>query len=228
MEGLDAQYLETQFQETQLEQQRIFEQAQRFNDPVNRDVMMGDWNINSHGKEYSKWWGIVIFLVAVLLMLGAYMVFTHAQSDSQTPERYRQEIIKKMGEDSVDCMNVDSQTQYDKILQQMKVCLQKKERRDNRCLCLIIVCAVAPALFVGYVVYSYLRRDGYKPRRSELVLVSVVTIFLAIVLYLSEMAYFYARFYSTTKERSIIWAFVAVMSAALLWYFGRRRKKRKK
>jgi len=125
-------------------------------------------------------------------------------------------------------MSVDSQTQYDKILQQMKVCLQKKERRDNRCLCLIIVCAVAPALFVGYVVYSYLRRDGYKPRRSELVLVSVVTIFLAIVLYLSEMAYFYARFYSTTKERSIIWAFVAVMSAALLWYFGRRRKKRKK
>ena len=210
-------------QESLLEEQRFAEQTQWTSDPVKRDMMFDDWTRKPAPKKGQSIWGIIIFLIGALLLFGTYYYMAPAQEAPTSSEIYEQEIMKQLGGDSASDGGTATMSKYEKMHQQLAEIQQQEEQRQAERTQFFIICAVAPVLFIGYVVYAYLRKDGDKPTARELAVVAIVTIVLAAVLYLVRMASVYLKFSADTKEQTVFLAIVAIVGAALLWGFGRRK-----
>ena len=70
MQDYEQQMIEQQ----QIEQQLINEELQRLNDPVRRDVIMGDWRSNRKGGKKNPLLALMMFIIAALLMIGIYIL----------------------------------------------------------------------------------------------------------------------------------------------------------
>lgn len=61
---------------------QIVDNLQRYNDPVQRDVITGDWDSKKSVKTKNQRLSLIVFLIFVLLMVGAIVTFVYAEQPS--------------------------------------------------------------------------------------------------------------------------------------------------
>lgn len=99
MQDYEQQMMEQQ----QMEQQLINEELQRWNDPVRRDVIMGDWRSRRKGGKTTPLLALIIFIIAALLMIGIYILATNT-------EQYNHEKNSIINRDGINCCGIGTCT----------------------------------------------------------------------------------------------------------------------
>ena len=112
---------------------QIVDNLQRYNDPVQRDVITGDWDSKKSVKTKNQRLSLIVFLIFVLLMVGAIVTFVYAEQPS-TSQQYEQ------------LLNEETRQKYDDMHQQMDDIIQKREASNQRWRMLIAIAAPAQAV----------------------------------------------------------------------------------
>ena len=63
---------------------RTIDEMNRFNDPVQRDVIVGDWKRKKPVSKKDQRTALIILLIFVLLMVGAFVAFVYAEEPSSS------------------------------------------------------------------------------------------------------------------------------------------------
>ena len=94
---------------------RTIDEMNRFNDPVQRDVIVGDWKRKKPLSKKDQRTSIIILLIFILLMVGAFVTFVYAEQPS-TSERYEQ------------LLDEETRQKWDKMNSQMEEIVQNHPR----------------------------------------------------------------------------------------------------
>ena len=192
---------------------RTIDEMNRFNDPVQRDVIVGDWKRKKPLSKKNQRTSIIILLIFILLMVGAFVTFVYAEQPS-TSERYEQ------------LLDEETRQKWNKMNSQMEEYQQKKEERHNRWMLMVYICAaiaVIPTInMLGQFVLGKLELKSAK----DVLYIFSVCIGLGILLFAINLGAVYLMFYA---ERSIqVMALAAILfgGGAALWIASFRTKKK--
>lgn len=211
-----------------MDQQMTDQQVQWINDSVQRDILFGDWKTkkSSTNNRYPVFVFLVVFLVAVFLMIAAYSITAGAAPpppEVPSVELYRQEMAKMLGDNAYDSiMSPESREQFERLHRQADEIQSKAEQDDTHWLHILLICAIPPLAFVGYVVRAYSKDAAYKPTWKEVLVVSIVTVLTAVVLYFHNVLFFWLRFYASDKVKALALLLIVIAGGIALWRYTRR------
>lgn len=199
-------------------------EQQKFSDPVQRDVITGDWEHGGHKKKVKIRYAVILFLVAALLMMGAYLVMTHA-AQPQSSEKNAFELPEITDDNPYSIyITGESRVQYEKMQKEIKKYIQKREENRARMRYIIIFCALSALFPLLYVIVQYL--CGRLSLTSTRDFLSVIAICLGcgVLLFINRLAYSYIMFIADRNERMLAFTIIMIAAAIALWYFARRAK----
>ena len=214
---------------------------QQIHDQVMRDMIFDDWKKNTRKTRRDSRQSIIVLLIAILLFIGAYCAFLWAAppngSDINSSEIYKKEMLKVLSEKHSlndgsseqyeSLLNDESRELYDEMNQKMEEIKKQEEEQKAARTRMMLICAIPPLLFLGYVIYSYAKLDGIKATPMEVFIAIVVSIAIAAVLYIIHLLFYYMRFYAESSLRALFLGVVMLVAAIVLWRKHIREKQKK-
>lgn len=189
---------------------QIVDNLQRYNDPVQRNVITGDWDSKKSVKTKNQRLSLIVFLIFVLLMVGAIVTFVYAEQPS-TSQQYEQ------------LLNEETRQKYDNMHQQMDDIIQKREASNQRWRMLIAIAAIISLLPAARVVKDAVR--GRIPVRSAKGAFQGAAIIIAgsLALFAINLGFFYFSYEVELQIRLAILSLLTIIGviALLIWYFKR-------
>jgi magnesium-transporting ATPase (P-type) len=189
---------------------RTIDEMNRFNDPVQRDVIVGDWKRKKPLSKKDQRTSIIILLIFILLMVGAFVTFVYAEQPS-TSERYEQ------------LLDEETRQKWDKMNSQMEEIVQKEEENEQLWHILIGISAVislGPIVRVGIdVARSKIRVNSV----SGAVQGAAILVLGSLALFAINLGFFYISFKVGHQAKMALLSVITIAAtvALMIWYFRR-------
>ena len=189
---------------------QIMDNLNRFNDPVQRDVIMGDWDRKRSPRKNQRI-SLIVFLIFVLLMVGAIVTFVYAGKPATTSEQYEQ------------LLDEETRLKRDNMNRQMDEIVRKQEEDDLLWKMMIGVAAVISLIPIARVITDVVRNRIHVRSAFEVIQGAAILVLGSLLLFGINLFFLYMSFKVEQQVKLAILSLITLICviALLIWYFRR-------